>query len=188
MAPVTALVALLVGVAFALGLGLAGMTQPARVLAFLDVAGPWDPSLAIVMVAAVAVYAIAYRIAIRRGRPLLAPAFALPARTDVDARLVVGALVFGVGWGLAGLCPGPALTSLASGDRGALAFVTSMIAGMYAHQVVERMLARQNGSARDRTAPQETAARSNRSAPATISATMSAAGRTAVTAPTDSPA
>jgi len=185
---VTAAVALFVGMVFALGLGLAGMTQPTRVLAFLDVAGAWDPSLAIVMAAAVTVDAFAYRIAKKRGRPLLAASFALPTRTDLDPRLVIGALVFGVGWGLAGLCPGPALVSLASGDRGALVFVASMIAGMYAHRSGERLLARQDRSARTRAGLQGMARRSSRSAPSTTSATIAAAGSTSVTAPTDSPA
>ncbi len=120
------------GMLFALGLGLGGMTQPSRVLAFLDVAGDWDPRLALVMLGAIAVYAPVYRVAVRRQRPLLAPAFDLPTRGHVDGRLVTGAAVFGIGWGLAGLCPGPALTSLASGQPAALAFVAAMLAGIAA--------------------------------------------------------
>ena len=133
----SAAVAFVIGLTFALGLGLGGMTQPARVLAFLDVTGHWDPSLALVMLGAVAVYAPGFWAATRRARPVLAPAFTLPTRGDVDARLVVGAVVFGVGWGLAGLCPGPAITSLGSGSPAAALFVTAMLGGMIAHLLSE---------------------------------------------------
>lgn len=124
------LVAFASGVTFALGLGIGGMTQPSRVLGFLDVAGTWDPSLALVMLGAVAVYALAYRLVRRTPRPVFAPRFELPIRRDVDRPLVGGALVFGIGWGLAGMCPGPAITSIASGERAALVFVVAMLAGM----------------------------------------------------------
>lgn len=127
---VKAVVAFACGVMFALGLGVGGLTQPARVLAFLDVAGDWDPRLALVMLGAIAVYAPAYRLALRRGRPVLAPAFDLPTRRSIEGRLVVGALFFGIGWGLAGLCPGPALTSLGSGEPGAILFVAAMLVGI----------------------------------------------------------
>jgi uncharacterized membrane protein YedE/YeeE len=106
------------------------MTQPAYVLAFLDVSGDWDPRLALVMLGAIAVYAPVYRLALRRGRPLLTPVFDLPVRQSIDAPLVAGALLFGVGWGLAGLCPGPALASLASGEPAAVVFVAAMLVGM----------------------------------------------------------
>jgi hypothetical protein len=139
---VTGAVAFVVGVMFALGLGLGGMTQPARVLAFLDVFGSWDPSLAIVMLGAVTVYAVGFGVAMRRGRPALAPAFTLPARKELDTRLIAGALVFGIGWGLAGLCPGPAVTSLASGEAAAFLFVAAMLIGMSAHKLVERVVSR----------------------------------------------
>ena len=118
------------GALFALGLGFGGMTQPSRVLAFLDVAGAWDPGLALVMLGAIAVYAPVYRLVVRRDRPVLAAAWDLPARRDVDGRLVTGAALFGVGWGLAGLCPGPALTALASREPAALLFVAAMLAGI----------------------------------------------------------
>jgi len=127
---VKGVVAFACGIVFALGLGLGGMTQPTRVLAFLDVAGDWDPRLALVMLGAIAVYAPVYRLARRRARPVLAPAFDLPTRRDIDGRLVAGALVFGVGWGLAGLCPGPSLTALASGESAAFLFVVAMLAGI----------------------------------------------------------
>jgi uncharacterized membrane protein YedE/YeeE len=137
---VSAAVAFVVGLTFALGLGLGGMTQPARVLAFLDVAGRWDPSLALVMLGAITVYALGFRLATRRGRPVLAPAFALPARTIIDVRLVAGAVVFGVGWGLAGLCPGPAITSLGSGKPEAAVFVAAMLGGMMVQRLGQWLL------------------------------------------------
>lgn len=137
-------VAFACGLTFALGLGVGGMTKPARVLAFLDVAGDWDPRLALVMLGAIAVYAPAYRLARRRGHPVLAPAFDLPTRRTIDGPLVAGAVLFGVGWGLAGLCPGPALTSLASGEPAAVLFVAAMLVGMALAR------ARNVGVARDR--------------------------------------
>lgn len=126
----TSVVAFVVGFVFALGLGLGGMTEPARVLAFLDAAGTWDPSLAFVMFGAVAVYGVAFPFVVRRGRPVFAASFAVPTRRDLDGRLLAGAALFGIGWGLAGLCPGPALTTLASGEPRALLFVVAMLVGM----------------------------------------------------------
>jgi len=128
------------GLLFALGLGVSGMTRPEKVLAFLDVAGRWDPSLAFVMLGAIGVHAVLLRVILRRRAPLLAPAFALPVRSEVDARLLVGAAIFGVGWGLAGLCPGPAVTVLASGRMLGVAFVLAMLVGMLAVDVSERTL------------------------------------------------
>jgi len=138
---VTGIAEFFMGLAFALGLGLGGMTQPARVLGFLDVAGDWDPSLALVMAGAIGVYGTAFPFVLRRRRPLLAAAFQVPTRRDVDGRLVTGALVFGVGWGLAGLCPGPALAALASGDLRAVIFVAAMLSGMAAHRLAEHRAA-----------------------------------------------
>ena len=118
------------GFIFAAGLTLSGMTQPAKVSAFLDVAGAWDPSLAWVMGGAVAVYAAADRVARRRARPLFAATFpARPARS-IDAPLIVGAALFGVGWGLSGFCPGPALVAVGAGVTSALWFVPAMLAGV----------------------------------------------------------
>jgi uncharacterized membrane protein YedE/YeeE len=134
----TSLVAFGVGLVFALGLGLGGMTQPGRVLAFLDVAGAWDPSLAFVMLGGVGVYAALFRVVRRLPHPVLSPAFSLPTRRDVDARLLTGAAVFGVGWGLAGLCPGPAVTALGSGQPAAFLFVVAMLAGMGVQRLVDR--------------------------------------------------
>lgn len=127
---VKAVVAFGCGVIFALGLGVGGMTQPARVLAFLDVTGDWDPRLALVMLGAIAVYAPAYRLALRRGHPVLAPTFDLPTRRHIDGPLVVGAVLFGIGWGLGGLCPGPALTALGGGQPASILFVVAMLVGI----------------------------------------------------------
>ncbi|TRO41847.1 YeeE/YedE family protein [Pseudomonas sp. ALS1131] len=118
------------GLLFGLGLLLAGMADPSKVLAFLDLAGAWDPSLALVMVAAIGVAALPMTLARRRSRALLGGAMQLPTRRDLDARLIGGSLVFGVGWGIAGICPGPALAILLSGHWQALLFVAAMLAGM----------------------------------------------------------
>ena len=123
--------AALSGLLFALGLTLSGMTQPARVLGFLDVAGDWDPSLAFVMLGALAVYALAYRAIARPGRrPLLDASFHVSTAKRIDARLLTGAALFGVGWGLAGFCPGPALVSAAAGAHAALLLSAGMLVGM----------------------------------------------------------
>jgi uncharacterized membrane protein YedE/YeeE len=126
------LAALASGLVFGAGLALAGMTNPAKVLSFLDLAGAWDPTLALVMGAALGVNALAYALTKRRAKPLFADAFALPSSTDLDARLLGGAALFGLGWALVGLCPGPALASLARGDAHLLGFVAAMCAGMVA--------------------------------------------------------
>jgi uncharacterized membrane protein YedE/YeeE len=126
---VRALLALVAGVLFGVGLAVSHMTNPAVVLGFLDVAGDWNPTLAFVMGGALAVTAAGYRLVLRRPQPLLEPSFQLPTRRDVDARLVAGAAVFGIGWGLVGLCPGPALAALASGLPGVLAFVAALAGG-----------------------------------------------------------
>ena len=124
------------GLVFALGLGLSGMTRPIKVIGFLDFFGAWDASLAFVMVGAIVVYFFAYRRVDQMTAPVLAPSFALPKRSDLDARLIGGAALFGIGWGLGGFCPGPALTSLASGAPAVLIFVVAMVAGMYLHSWV----------------------------------------------------
>jgi len=123
-------VSFLSSLVFAVGLALSGMTQPAKVLGFLDVSGAWDPSLAFVMAGAIGVHALAYRLIRRRPAPLYAAEFALPASQRIDARLLLGAGLFGVGWGLGGFCPGPALTSLVTGAPKVLVFVGAMLAGM----------------------------------------------------------
>lgn len=123
-------VAFFAGLLFAAGLGLSGMTSPAKVLGFLDVTGDWDPSLAFVMGGAIAVHLTVTQLLEKRGRPLFAASFHLPRRSDIDAKLVAGATLFGLGWGLAGYCPGPAIVSAASGQRDALVFVAAMTLGM----------------------------------------------------------
>jgi uncharacterized membrane protein YedE/YeeE len=135
---VIAAAALLSGLLFALGLGLGGMTQPAKVVGFLDVAGHWDPSLACVMAGALAVHGLLGRLVRRRPAPVLASRFVLPTRTDLDGSLLVGAALFGVGWGLVGFCPGPAVTALGGGMPEAAMFVPAMLAGMAVEQQVER--------------------------------------------------
>ena len=136
------LVAFLSGIVFALGLGVSGMTRPEKVLAFLDLGGRWDPSLALVMVGAIGVHALLRLVILRRARPLLAPAFAVPTRRAIDVPLLAGAAIFGIGWGLAGLCPGPAVTALASGRLPAVAFVLAMLVGMHAARPLAAAFAR----------------------------------------------
>ena len=133
-----ALGAFAAGVLFAAGLAIGGMTDPAKVTAFLDVAGKWDPSLAFVMVGALAVYAPLQRLIRRRPKPLLGGAFSPLAKTRVDAPLLLGSAMFGAGWGLSGYCPGPALTSIGTGGRELLVFVAAMLAGIAVHDLFVR--------------------------------------------------
>lgn len=123
-----------IGLIFGLGLIVSGMSNPAKVLNFLDVAGipagTWDASLAFVMAGAVAVTFIGFSHVLKRARPVLAERFYVPTRQDIDLRVVVGPAVFGIGWGLAGFCPGPALTALGFGSTSAFIFVAAMCAGM----------------------------------------------------------
>jgi uncharacterized membrane protein YedE/YeeE len=123
--------ALLVGILFSLGLSISEMTNPARVIGFLDIAGRWDPTLLFVMGGALAVTLPAYALILRRARPLLDSAFYLPIKRDIDRWLLIGAALFGIGWGLGGFCPGPALASLASGTPAVVLFVLAMIAGQW---------------------------------------------------------
>lgn len=129
--------ALLAGLVFGLGLILSGMTNPAKVIGFLDLAGQWDPSLALVMAGAIAVSVVPFRLARNRSMALLGGPIRLPTATDIDRRLVLGSLAFGAGWGLAGYCPGPALASLLSGGTKPLIFVTAMLAGMAVFELLE---------------------------------------------------
>jgi uncharacterized membrane protein YedE/YeeE len=126
-------VALASGAVFGLGLSLSGMLDPARVQGFLDVFGAWDPSLAFVLGGAVAVAMIGTALMRRMVRPILDTAFHLPTATTIDARLVLGSAIFGVGWGLAGFCPGPALSALSLGLVPVVAFVAAMVVGMVVH-------------------------------------------------------
>jgi uncharacterized membrane protein YedE/YeeE len=132
------LMALITGLVFGIGLIVAGMTNPAKVLGFLDLAGRWDPSLALVMAGAILVALPAFRVAARRRQSLLGEPMQLPTATGIDRRLVLGSLAFGAGWGLAGFCPGPALASLATGAVQPLIFCAAMLAGMGIFELIER--------------------------------------------------
>jgi hypothetical protein len=129
---------LLAGLVFGLGLITSGMANPAKVLGFLDLAGAWDPSLAFVMAGAITVGTVAFRVARRRTVSLLGAEMRLPAARDIDRRLVAGSLLFGIGWGMGGFCPGPALVALGMGEIKALVFVAAMLAGMGLFELLER--------------------------------------------------
>jgi uncharacterized membrane protein YedE/YeeE len=133
-----ALAAFAAGLVFGIGLIVSGMTDPAKVIGFLDIAGNWDPSLAFVMAGAIAVGFFAFAFARRRTRAFLGEAVRLPQRRDIDLRLVLGSLIFGIGWGLAGFCPGPALVASAAGETKAALFVLAMLLGMAIHAAAER--------------------------------------------------
>ncbi len=134
-------VAGLSGALFGAGLVIAGMTQPGKVVGFLDVFGAWDPSLAFVMGGAIAVHVVAYRLRPRMAAPWSGGTWCLPTRRDLDARLLGGAAIFGLGWGLGGVCPGPGITALATGRAELLVFVGAMLAGMTGFSLVERLRA-----------------------------------------------
>jgi uncharacterized membrane protein YedE/YeeE len=131
------LASLLCGLVFGAGLLISGMVQPTKVLAFLDIFGAWDPSLIVVMIAALAVSAPGFVLA-RRSRPVFAEECAWPTKTGLDRPLVIGSVMFGVGWGLVGLCPGPALESLASLSPDVLVFVVAMTVGMVLHDLWQK--------------------------------------------------
>lgn len=145
--------AFLGGAVFGIGLAIAGMTQPAKIIGFFDFLGAYDPSLAFVMGGAILVYAPVYRWAVRTWqRPIWAPAFSLPTRKDIDARLIVGSAVFGVGWGLGGYCPGPAFTSVGAGSREAFVFGAAMLTGVGAYQLLARIREGRTGGPADEQA------------------------------------
>lgn len=131
-------VAFVCGALFGVGLVISDMANPARVLAFLDIAGDWDGSLALVMAGALLPSALAYRRVIRRGTPLLAARLHIPERGPVDRRLVIGAALFGIGWGLAGICPGPAIVLLATAQPYALVFFAALLVGIALHARLSR--------------------------------------------------
>jgi uncharacterized membrane protein YedE/YeeE len=137
------------GALFGVGLAVAGMTRPEKVVGFLNFFRAWDPSLMFVMGGAIAVHALAWRLLRRRPSPLLGARFLVPTRRDLDARLLMGAAIFGVGWGLGGFCPGPGLASLATGAPTALAFAAALLVGNLAAAQSERVIER----ARRRGAP-----------------------------------
>ncbi|MEI7782804.1 MAG: DUF6691 family protein [Betaproteobacteria bacterium] len=129
----------IVGLLFGSGLMIAGMTDPGKVIGFLDLGGAWDPSLALVMGGAIAVGFFAFGMAKKRNRSLLGTVLSLPTSRDIDRPLVLGSLLFGAGWGLAGFCPGPAIVSMASGQPKALVFVLAMVAGMIFFDFLDRL-------------------------------------------------
>lgn len=131
-------IALVSGLIFGLGLILAGMANPAKVLAFLDLTGDWDPSLAFVMAGAIAVGSVAFAMAEKQKKSYLGTPMNLPTSRIIDKRLVLGALAFGVGWGIAGICPGPALVLLGTGSAKGVVFVAAMLLGMGAFEILER--------------------------------------------------
>ncbi len=128
------------GLIFGLGLVLSGMANPAKVLNFLDVTGSWDPSLAFVMLGAIAVTAMGFRLVLRRPKPLLEQSFQLPGQSSIDGPLVIGSAIFGLGWGLFGFCPGPAITSLGLAATSTLVFVPMMLIGIAAAAVIRKRL------------------------------------------------
>ncbi len=132
------LAALIAGLLFGAGLAISHMVNPDKVLSFLDIAGRWDPSLALVMGAALIVTFLGYRWALGRKAPVYADRFQLPTRRDIDARLVGGAAIFGIGWGLVGFCPGPALASLAFGRAESVIFIVAMIGGAALYHAANR--------------------------------------------------
>jgi uncharacterized membrane protein YedE/YeeE len=132
------LTSLITGLIFGIGLIVAGMADPAKVLGFLDLAGRWDPSLALVMAGAIAVGALAFAIAGRRTTSFIGLDMKLPTSRQLDRRLLAGSALFGIGWGIAGFCPGPGLVALGMGEPKALIFVAAMIAGMGLFELIER--------------------------------------------------
>lgn len=140
------IVALATGLLFGAGLVVSGMTKPEKVIGFLDVLGAFDASLIFVMLGAIAVHFIAYRWKQGRASPLFDTKFLVPTRRDIDAKLLMGALIFGAGWGLGGYCPGPGIVSLAGGGLSALTFIAAMLVGMFATAKFEAMLARRRSA------------------------------------------
>jgi uncharacterized membrane protein YedE/YeeE len=148
---VSALVAFAAGALFAIGLVVSGMTDPAKVRGFLDVAGDWDPSLALVMVGGIGTHFVLRRLILRRAAPVASPTFADPAKAPIDAKLLAGSALFGVGWGLAGYCPGPAIVTAGAAGREGLLFVLAMAGGILLHRLVR---ARPAPAAEPRSTPQ----------------------------------
>lgn len=139
-----AIISLIAGLVFGTGLIISGMANPAKVQNFLDLFGSWDPSLAFVMGGAIAIGYPAFYIASRMNKPLVAGEFSLPTKTDLDRRLVTGSALFGIGWGLGGFCPGPAITAISAGNQGTFMFVAAMLAGMMLANFAGNSLALKN--------------------------------------------
>lgn len=130
----------IVGLIFAIGLGISGMTQPSKIIGFLDIFGDWDPALVFVMLGAISVHFIAYKIIRKRQTPLFSGDWHVPGRKEITPSLVFGALIFGVGWGLGGYCPGPAMVSVASFQFRPIVFVFSMLGGMLFFRLLDRKM------------------------------------------------
>ena len=144
------IMALFAGITFGVGIMISGMASPAKVLNFFDIVGSWDPSLMFVMGGALLTTLIGYRLILTRDRPLLAERFHLPDRNDVDVRLIAGAAIFGIGWGIAGFCPGGAIPAVGTGRSEVLIFVAGLIAGLLATRLALKALTvrrRQRGAA-----------------------------------------
>ena len=149
-----AIAAFVAGLVFGIGLIVSGMFNPAKVLGFLDLFGTWDPSLALVMAGAITVGAAAFAVAARRRTTLLGTPMMLPAARGIDRRLVLGSLLFGVGWGLAGICPGPALVAVGAGYAKAAVFAVSMVLGMLVFELAERSRVQARGGFEEPAGPQ----------------------------------
>jgi|TARA_B110000908_G_scaffold102761_1_gene121127 uncharacterized membrane protein YedE/YeeE len=134
----------LIGLVFGVGIAISGMANPAKVLNFFDIAGTWDPSLAFVMGGGLIVTFIGYRFVLKRPAPLLSVSFQLPTRRDLDLPLIAGSAVFGVGWGIAGFCPGGALPALGTGRMEVFAFVAALLVGIFAAKVLQAALAKRS--------------------------------------------
>lgn len=134
------LATLVVGFVFAIGLGISGMTQPQKVVGFLDLFGNWDPSLIFVMLGGIVVHFVTYRLIRKLKSPLFSTDWNVPTKKEITPALVTGALLFGIGWGLGGFCPGPAVTSLASFEAKPFIFVLSMLVGMFLFRLVDKKL------------------------------------------------
>jgi len=132
-------IAIMAGLMFSAGLVLSGMVAPKNIIDFLDVAGTWNPSLAIVLASAVVTYFIAYRLIIKRRTPVFSEKFQVPSKTKLDIPLLIGPVIFGAGWGLSGYCPAPALVSLFSGAVAPVIFIGAMIAGFYSYDLFEKL-------------------------------------------------
>lgn len=137
---------LVTGLLFGLGLIVSGMDNPKKVINFLDLAGQWDPSLALVMGGAILVGSVLFRSAIKRSQSVLGAQMHIPAVTKIDARLMLGSLIFGVGWGAAGYCPGPALVSLLQGNVKSVLFVIAMLSGMAMYELIEALRSQRSNS------------------------------------------
>lgn len=128
--------ALLLGILFSIGLGISGMMDPTKVQGFLDAAGRWDPSLALVMGGALFVTFVTYPVVVKRSGPIFGEKFGLPSKTEIDKPLIMGAVLFGIGWAISGLCPGPALANTLSLNTGVVAYIVTMFIGFWIHKKV----------------------------------------------------